>query len=102
LPPSNFDERTLAKLAQTPNLDWGPGTAGHLKWRSHRPVADWAWQYMDHQRGIDIELHRALARLDARLAEVAQTLQDQQQAHHAETLAALRRLNRPGDDSSHS
>jgi hypothetical protein len=93
LPPSHDDELILAKLGQAPRIDWGPSRAGHLRWRAQRPVADWAWAYIDHQRGIDIELHRAIAHLEARLAEVAQTLNDQQHAHHAETLAALRRLS---------
>jgi hypothetical protein len=92
LPPSRDDELIAAKLGQPPRIDWGDGRTGHLSWRAHRPVADWVTAYIDHQRGIDIELHRAIARLDARLREVAATLQDQQQANHAETLAALRRL----------
>jgi len=37
-------------------------------------------------------MHKAIARIDARLGEVAQTLQEQQNAHHAETLAVLRRV----------
>jgi glycosyltransferase involved in cell wall biosynthesis len=98
LPPSRDDELIAAKLGQPPRIDWGDGRTGHLSWRAHRPVADWVTAYIDHQRGIDIELHRAIARLDARLREVAATLQDQQQANHAETLAALRRLNQPRDD----
>jgi hypothetical protein len=35
-----------------------------------------------------------IARIDERLREVAQTLQDQQQANHAETLAILRGMTK--------
>ncbi len=81
-----------AKIASPPSIDWGSGRLGRLKWRAHRPVANWARAYIEHESGVDTELHRAIARIDARVREVAQTLQDQQQSQHAETLAVLRRL----------
>ena len=64
---------------------------GRLKGLAYRPLANWARAYGEHQSEIDTELSHAIAQVDARLREVAQTLHDHQQAHHAETLAALRR-----------
>jgi glycosyltransferase involved in cell wall biosynthesis len=90
--PSLHDGEAVQKLASPPEIQWGRGRAAHMKWRLHRPVAKWAREYMDHQRGIDSELHHAISVLDARLREVAQTFRDQQQAQHAETLAILRKL----------
>jgi len=92
--PSMIDgELVPDRIAAAPKISWGKGRLlAYLKWRLQRPIADWAEAYAEQQRSIDSEMHGEIARLDARLREVAQTLQDQQQAHHAETLAVLRGL----------
>jgi len=92
------------RIAAAPKISWGRSRLlAYLKWRLQRPIADWAEAYAAQQRSIDSEMHSEIERLDARLREVAQTLQEQQEAHHAETLAVLRGLEaRPaqqrGDD----
>lgn len=100
--PSMIDgELVPDRIAAAPKISWGKGRLlAYLKWRLQRPIADWAEAYAEQQRSIDSEMHGEIARLDARLREVAQTLQDQQQAHHAETLAVLRglRTSAPTDD----
>jgi glycosyltransferase involved in cell wall biosynthesis len=93
LPSARDGELVREKIAKAPTIDWGSGRIGHLKWRVHRPLAKWTKAYVDHQGAIDIELHREIARVDARLREVARTLHEQQEAHHAELLALLRRLD---------
>jgi hypothetical protein len=92
LPPLQDGDRVPAKIANPPSIDWGRGRLGRLKWRLQRPVADWARAYIAHESAIDTETDRAIARIDARVREVAGALQDQQSAQHAETLAVLRRL----------
>jgi glycosyltransferase involved in cell wall biosynthesis len=92
--PSTLDGELVAdRIASAPKISWGRSRLlAYLKWRLQRPIADWAEAYAERQRSIDGEMHGEIARLDERLREVAQTLQDQQQAHHAETLAVLRGL----------
>lgn len=103
LPSAQDGELVREKIANAPTIDWGSGRVGHLKWRAHRPLAKWTKAYIDHQGAIDIEMHREIARIDARLREVARTLHEQQEAHRAEMLALLRRLDdgssdrRPGE-----
>jgi glycosyltransferase involved in cell wall biosynthesis len=81
------------RIASAPKISWGKGRLlTYLKWRLQRPIGDWAQAYAEHQRSIDSEMHGEIARVDERLREVARTLQEQQQAHHAETLAVLRGL----------
>jgi glycosyltransferase involved in cell wall biosynthesis len=81
------------RIASAPKISWGKGRLlAYLKWRLQRPVGDWAQAYAEHQRSIDSEMHDEIARIDERLREVARTLHEQQQAHHAETLAVLRSL----------
>jgi glycosyltransferase involved in cell wall biosynthesis len=94
LPSVRDGELVREKIANAPTIDWGPGRIGHLRWRAHRPLARWIQAYVDHQGAIDIELHREIARIDERLREVARTLHEQQQAHHAETLAVLRGIEK--------
>jgi hypothetical protein len=92
--PSTLDGELVAdRIAAAPKISWGRSRLlAYLKWRLQRPIADWAEAYAEQQRSIESEMHLEIERLDARLREVAQTLQDQQQAHHAETLAVLRGL----------
>jgi glycosyltransferase involved in cell wall biosynthesis len=92
--PSALDGELVSdRIAAAPKISWGRSRLlAYLKWRLQRPIADWAEAYAEQQRSIESEMHAEIERLDARLREVAQTLQDQQQAHHAETLAVLRGL----------
>jgi glycosyltransferase involved in cell wall biosynthesis len=92
LPSLDEDEQVRAMLTERPTIHWGGGRLGRLKWRAHRPVADWAKAYIAHQSAVDTEMRRAIARIDARLHEVARTLEGQHSAKHAETLAVLRRV----------
>jgi hypothetical protein len=68
-------------IAKPPAIDWGSGKVARLKWRAHRPVADWARAYIQHQSSVDTEMQRAMAGMHMRL-----------RLQHAETLAVLRRL----------
>jgi len=77
-------------IGSSPTIDWGSGRLARLRWRALRRVAVWSRAYVEHQSKIDAEMHKAIARVDERLIEVARTLHEQQNAHHAETLAALR------------
>ncbi len=100
--PSALDgELVPDRIAAAPKISWGRSRLlAYLKWRLQRPIADWAEAYAAQQRSIDSEMHSEIERLDARLRKVAQTLQDQQQAQHAETLAVLRGLEaRPAQQS---
>ena len=92
LPVSTDGEAVTALIGSAPAIGWGGGRLARLRQRALRPVANWSRAYVEHQRKVDSETQSALARLDTRLREVAQTLQDQQQAQHAETLAVLRRM----------
>jgi glycosyltransferase involved in cell wall biosynthesis len=79
------------RIASAPKISWGRSRLlAYLKRRLQRSVGDWAQAYAAHQRSIDSEMHDEIARIDERLREVARTLNEQQQAHHAETLAVLR------------
>jgi glycosyltransferase involved in cell wall biosynthesis len=107
LPPVGDHEAIDATIASPPAIGWGAGRLARLRQAAQRPVANWSQAYIEHQRNVELETQRAVARLDVRLREVARTLQDQQKAQHAETLAMLRRLEaRPAgsgteiDDSS--
>jgi glycosyltransferase involved in cell wall biosynthesis len=92
--PTTLDGELVAdRIAGGPKISWGRSRLlTYLKWRLQRPVGDWAQAYAEHQRSIDSEMQDEIARIDERLRVLAQTLQDQQQAHHAETLAVLRGL----------
>lgn len=92
LPSLQHGDAVPTKIANPPAVDWGNGRLGRLRWRANRPIADWARAYIEHESGIDTELNRAISRIDSRLREVAQSLQEQQKAQHAETLAMLRSL----------
>jgi glycosyltransferase involved in cell wall biosynthesis len=93
LPTSLDGELVPDRIASAPKITWGRSNLlAYLKRRLQRPVADWAQAYAEHQRSIESEMHSEIARIDARLREVARTLREQQQAHHAETLAVLRRF----------
>jgi glycosyltransferase involved in cell wall biosynthesis len=92
LPSSRDADIVPEKIADPPRVEWGPGQLGRLKRRAHRPVSNWIGDYLKHERAIDTELHATVVRLDAQLREIARTLQDQQNASHAEILAVLRSL----------
>jgi hypothetical protein len=86
------------RIANPPWIDWGDGRSGHLRWRAQRPLAEWAKAYIEHQRGINAEMHLALGRIETRLREVTETLQRQQSAQLAQTLAVLRKLQAELDE----
>jgi glycosyltransferase involved in cell wall biosynthesis len=91
--PSSVDAANIdALIAAAPVIGWGDGGLARLRKRLQRPLARWSQAYVEHQRRIDAETRGALARVDDRLREVARTLQEQQSANHAETLAVLRRM----------
>jgi glycosyltransferase involved in cell wall biosynthesis len=90
--PSLQNAEAAPDIEAAPSIDWGTGWLGRVRRRAQAPVAAWAQSYVKHEVAIDLEADRAVARIDARLREVAQTLQEQQSAQHAETLAVLRRL----------
>jgi glycosyltransferase involved in cell wall biosynthesis len=99
LPSLAEGSQTLPIGAKAPSIDWGSGRLARLKWRAHRPVADWARAYVEHRSEVDAQTQRAIAdthdlisRLDTRLREVARELQEQQIARYAEALAVLRRI----------
>jgi glycosyltransferase involved in cell wall biosynthesis len=86
-----------ATINSPPVIGWGSGRLARLRERLLRPVANWSQAYVAHQSQVEAERRDAIerveelnARLDSRLREVAKTLQDQQQAQHAEALAVLR------------
>jgi glycosyltransferase involved in cell wall biosynthesis len=88
-----------ATVNRPPVIGWGSGRLARLRERLLRPVANWSQAYIAHQSQVEAEGRDAIERveelndrLDSRLREVAKTLQDEQQAQHAETLAALRGL----------
>lgn len=91
--PSSTREGAIdALIGSSPTISWGDGRLGRLRWRALRRVATWSRAYVEHQSKIDAEMHKAITRIDGRVREVARTLQDEQQAQHAETLAVLRRI----------
>ena len=92
LPPVSDHEAIDATIESAPAIGWGGGWLARLRQSVQRPVANWSQAYIEHQRNVEAETQRAVARLDVRLREVARTLQDQQKAQHAETLAVLRRV----------
>jgi glycosyltransferase involved in cell wall biosynthesis len=99
LPSLSDGELAGTTINSPPVIGWGGGRLARLRERVLRPVANWSQAYIEHQSQVEAEGRDAIervenlsARLDSRLREVAQTLQDQQQAHHAETLAVLREL----------
>jgi glycosyltransferase involved in cell wall biosynthesis len=105
--PSLSDGEVAGRINSPPAIGWGSGRLARLRKRVLRPVANWSQAYIEHQSQVEAEAHDAIARvenvsarIDSRLREVAQTLQDQQQAQHAETLAVLRNVmnsGRPGE-----
>jgi glycosyltransferase involved in cell wall biosynthesis len=97
--PSLEENQTSPTTGTPPVIEWGRGRMARLKWRAHRPVANWARAYVEHQSEVDTgmrraigETHELIARVDTRLREVARALGERQIARHAETLAALRRI----------
>jgi glycosyltransferase involved in cell wall biosynthesis len=78
------------RISRPPAIGVGGSRLKRLVWTAYRPVVNWARAYTSHQSTIDSEMHRAIDRIDVSLGEVARTLHEQQQAHHAETLAVLR------------
>ncbi len=92
LPPTQDDNLIEAKIEATPGIEWGENRGGRIEQKVHRPLAGWVRAYTQHQREIDAALNRSITSVDERLRDVARTLQERQQAQHAETLAVLRSL----------
>jgi glycosyltransferase involved in cell wall biosynthesis len=97
LPSLTAGAKVQMLIESLPTINWGGGRLGRLRWRAQRPVADWSRAYVEHESKIDIETQLSLGRLDACVRDLARELHDQQNAHHAETLAALRRLQASQD-----
>ncbi len=100
LPSLSDGAAARAAINSPPAIGWGSGRLARVRERLLRPVANWSRAYIEHQSQVEAEGRDAIerveelnARIDSRLREVAQTLQDQQQAQHAETLAVLRVLD---------
>jgi glycosyltransferase involved in cell wall biosynthesis len=87
------DEASQPEYGGPPLVDWGGGRLGRLRWRTHRPVADWIRAYVDHQSEVDAATRNAISRMDARIVEIAQALHEELNAQHAELLAEMRRQN---------
>jgi glycosyltransferase involved in cell wall biosynthesis len=92
LPSLSHDDELRAVIAKPPTVDWRNGYRGRVERRLYRPIASWVARYTKHQGFVDDEAQRAIARIDARVREIAWTLQGQQNAKHAESLAMLRAL----------
>jgi hypothetical protein len=92
VPARQDGEEIAGRITRPPSVDWGRGRAGRLRWRAQRPLADWVRAYVEHETSVDIELNRAIDRLDARMRGLVHALRGEQMSHHAETLALLRRL----------
>ncbi|MFI4989747.1 MAG: glycosyltransferase family 4 protein [Solirubrobacterales bacterium] len=92
LPPPESPDRVMGLIESSPLVEWGSGRLAHWRWRAQQPLAEWAKEYVDHQRRIDAETQLAIERLAQGLQEIAQALHDQQNAYYAETLALVRRL----------
>lgn len=92
IPPLSRQEEMRDLIGRSPVLEVGHGRLRRLKSRAYRPVTSWARAHAEHQRKLDEAIQLNIERIDDRIREVAGTLQDQQKAQHAETLALLRRL----------
>ncbi len=95
--PSLIDTGAAPGAADPPAVQWGSGLVARLRRRVLRPLDGWVQSYLRHEIAVDLEVDRALARIDDRLRDVALTLQEQQSARHAETLAVLRGLTVDGE-----
>lgn len=80
-----------ALIATEPAIE-GSGPRALVKRAIRRLVARLTLPFRDRQRAIDVRLVDSIARLDARLREIAQTLEYQQEARFAEALAMARKL----------
>jgi glycosyltransferase involved in cell wall biosynthesis len=68
------------------------GRGAALKRVAHRAMVRLLRPFLARQRAVDARLLDSIERLDRRLHEFTRALQDQQKAQHAETSAAMRRL----------
>jgi glycosyltransferase involved in cell wall biosynthesis len=90
LPPLSDHDAIEAIVKSPPLIGWGSGRLARLRRLAQRPLDHWSQAYVEHQTKVQAEQQLAVARIDARLRVLARTLQDQQKAQHAETLAVLR------------
>jgi glycosyltransferase involved in cell wall biosynthesis/2-polyprenyl-3-methyl-5-hydroxy-6-metoxy-1,4-benzoquinol methylase len=78
----------IASEARVPSTE----RRARVKRVAHRVMARLLRPFLAHQRAVNSRLQDSVERLDARLHEVARTLQDQQEARFAQALALARRL----------
>jgi glycosyltransferase involved in cell wall biosynthesis/SAM-dependent methyltransferase len=90
LPPLDLGELPTL-LASSPTID-AAGVGAFLKRSLKRRVVALMAPFRLRQQRIDEVVAETLVRLDARLPEIAQTLEHQQEARFAESLAMARRL----------
>jgi hypothetical protein len=95
LPAITSEEPGSTGANQHPPIDWGQGAMARVKRRAHRPIDAWAHALSVH----DADLRQTISALDARIRDIARTLQDLQNARHAETMAELRRIRADLRDS---
>jgi glycosyltransferase involved in cell wall biosynthesis len=85
---------TSAGVGDVPILEVGTGRLAGLRSRAFRPFSRWARDYAQYNAAVAEQTRSELGQVDQRVREVAATLLQQQTAQHAETLAALRRMER--------
>jgi glycosyltransferase involved in cell wall biosynthesis len=90
--PSLIDRAAAPGAGDPPPVEWGTGLLARIKRRALRPLDAWIQAYLKHEIAVDLEVDRAVGRIDERLRDVALTLQEQQKVQHSETLAMLRGL----------
>jgi glycosyltransferase involved in cell wall biosynthesis len=90
--PQEIDGGIRERIEHPPAFTSNEDRLGWLKQRMYHPVLRWVREYTKHQGGINIEAQLAIQRVDRRLTDIAGTLQDEQNARHAETLAVLREI----------
>jgi glycosyltransferase involved in cell wall biosynthesis/SAM-dependent methyltransferase len=99
MPAIEFPE--LSELIDTEPATEGYGPGGFAKRGVRRRLTSLLRPLLGRQRAINWRLVDSVARADARLLEVAQTLEHQQEARFAETLALVRRvMARSADNAS--
>jgi glycosyltransferase involved in cell wall biosynthesis len=93
--PSLIDRGAAPGAGDPPAVEWGSGILARMKRRLLRPLDSWIHAYLKHEIAVDLEVDRALGRVDERLRDVARALHEEQKAQHSETLAMLRASNAP-------
>jgi glycosyltransferase involved in cell wall biosynthesis len=92
IPPSRRDEEIRELTGRSPTLEVGRGHLRRAKARAYRPVTNWVREHIAHEAALEQAVQLKIEGVEDRLQELVGTLQEQQKALHAETLALLRRL----------